>query len=223
VSPQAWGLAGVGLGARRPVVLTLALGGVVLVAVAAVSLVTGTPIPRITQDVAAIAHVHPLAGALSSVGILLWWTSASVWLLAAFVERSRARLDDYRFALSTGLLSAYLALDDLFQFHEDLAGRVFGVEDPVIFAALGVVVAYYLISFRAQIARSEAMLFALAMFFLAMSVAVDAGHIHWLGQRLGHWMYMLEDGPKWMGIACWCAYALRRCHESLAAPTRREI
>ena len=212
-----WGGSIASVPVPRYVVLTLAGAAAVVAAIAAASVVTGVPVPRMTQDVAAIADIHPLSGVLSSGGILLWWTSASVWALLAAVHRSGAQREEYRFAVYTAALSGYLALDDLFQVHEDLVSRLFGLEEPPIFAALAMVVVYYVVSFRSLIFRSESMLFVLALFFLMASVTLDAGHIHWLGQRLGHWMYLLEDGTKWTGIVCWCAYALRRCHQAMLA------
>jgi hypothetical protein len=57
--------------------------------VAGAGLLIGIDISVLTRDLAAIAGVNPLSGFLSSLGILLWWTSASVWLFAGlFVENS---------------------------------------------------------------------------------------------------------------------------------------
>jgi hypothetical protein len=39
-----------------------------------------------TNDTAAIARIHPIAGILSNLGVLLWCASASICLFAAFMS-----------------------------------------------------------------------------------------------------------------------------------------
>jgi len=38
-----------------------------------------------------------------------------------------------------------------------------------------------------------------------LSVVIDAIPRQWMS-GLGHWVYLIEDGTKWMGIALWCGY-----------------
>lgn len=88
---------------------------------------------------------------------------------------------------------------------------------------MAVAVSAYLIAFRRIMLRTHFGMFLLALGFLATSVVIDALLEPWLS-RLGHWEYLIEDGAKWLGIACWCSYYVRTSHQLLAGahahPTR---
>lgn len=172
----------------------------------------------LTQDATALAKVHPLAGVLSSLGILVWWTSASLWLFCAGVHRREGEERLWRFCLSSALLSGYLALDDLFQIHESLAPVYLGIPEGAVYGLLGMAVVAYLLSFRDLLLNLRGLLLLGALGLLAVSVGVD-GLEHWLW-RLGHWTYLLEDGLKWMGIVSWCAFCVVWCRDHVLAARR---
>lgn len=177
----------------------------ILLAMAGVSVVYQVSIPSMTRDVAAIAGVHPLSGALSSLGILVWCTAAATCTFAAMLIRPVVSKEECQFLLCSALLTTYLMLDDLFQFHEALAGRYLGLNEKVVYLLLGVAVFSYLASFREIILQTNFLVFALALAFLALSVVTDTILEPWLW-RLDHWALFIEDGAKWLGIVCWCSY-----------------
>lgn len=201
--------------AMRPA-LWLGILPVLLVALASSWLAIEVRI--LTQDATALAKVHPLAGVLSSLGILVWWTSASLWLFCAAVHRREGEQRLARFCLSSALLSGYLALDDLFQIHESLAPVYLGIPEGAVYGLLGLAVAAYLLSFRDQLLNRRGLLLLGALGLLAASVGVD-GLERWLW-RLGHWTYLLEDGLKWMGIVSWCAFCVAWCRDHVLAAQR---
>lgn len=184
---------------------TFVPSSLILAAVAAAALLIGVNMPDMTKDVAAIAKIHPLAGVLSSLGILLWCATASICLFAAMSLRNSARDDGFRFLLFSALLSAYLLCDDLFQIHETLAPRYLGLSEKAVYAALGTAAAAYFIAFRWVILRTHYGILLLALSFLAGSVLIDTLLEPYLW-RLGQWAYFFEDGAKWLGIASWCSY-----------------
>lgn len=166
-----------------------------------------------TQDATALAKVHPLAGVLSSLGILLWWTSASVWFFCATLPHPDITPRQRRFSLHSALLSGYLALDDLFQIHESLAPVYLGIPEGAVYALLGLAVASYLLIYRDQWLNRRGLLLLGALGLLAASVVSD-GVERWLW-RMGHWSYLLEDGLKWMGIVAWVLFCLTWCRHTL--------
>lgn len=172
----------------------------------------------LTQDATALAKVHPLAGVLSSLGILVWWSSASLWLFCAGVHRREGEERLARFCLSSALLSGYLALDDLFQIHESLAPVYLGIPEGAVYGLLGLAVVAYLLSFRDLLLNLRGLLLLGALGLLAASVGVDRIE-HWLW-RLGHWTYLLEDGLKWMGIVSWCAFCVVWCRDHVLVARR---
>lgn len=178
-----------------------------LLIVAAGKLFLAIPITTMTRDLAAIANVHPLAGFLSTFGILLWWTSASVWLFCALTFSHLGAMASSRFAWVSCLISVYLGLDDLFQFHELLAPTYLGWPESRVYLFLAVTLAVYLVVFRSFVFRSGNPLILVAFGLLGCSVVIDGVLEKWLW-RLGDWTYFVEDGFKWSGIVSWTAFAL---------------
>lgn len=170
----------------------------------------GLRFPDMTRDVAAIGKLHPLAGFLSSLGILAWWTAVGVW---AFAHRLFTLQEDQLAARAAGqmaLLSAYLALDDLFQLHEALAPQVLGVPQLAVLASIGGAATFVLVRNPALWRAVAAPWLFAALLLLAASVLVDTvlERSFW---RLGEAIYFAEDGLKWLGIGCWAAFAWQWC------------
>lgn len=185
-----------------------------LALVALLRVVLGIGVQDMTRDVAAIAHIHPLLGALSSVGILLWCSAASIWFFSASIHRKLRDFGAARFCVASGALSAYFAFDDLFQFHEYLAPTYLGLPEPGVYVLLAVVMAAYLWIFRRQWPRADAILLLLALCFLGGSVSIDVLLDRWLW-RLDDWKYLIEDGLKWFGILSWLGFCVTRCRGGL--------
>ena len=187
----------------------------ILMMLAAAGIFFDAHLPDLTRDVAAIADIHPLAGVLSNLGILLWCAAASVCLFTALTLRGSIPQDEYNFLLSTFLLSAYLMFDDFFLFHEDLATRYLNLNEYIVFGGLGIAVVAYLVKFRRLILRSNYIVLFLALGFLAISAVIDKA-ICPMFLEIGHWEIFLEDGAKWLGIASWCSYCWFTCQEPFA-------
>lgn len=181
---------------------------IILVAIGVVSILYQIPIPNLTKDTTAIAHIHPLSGVLSNLGILLWCVAGTACAFAALILRSVKSRETYLFLLSSSLLSAYMMFDDLFQFHEDLSVRI-GLNENVIYIILGIAVLTYLVYFRKIIFQTDIIVFLIALAFLALSLVVDkiGGLLRLIMHR--DWEYFIEDGAKWIGIVFWCSYYIK--------------
>lgn len=199
--------------------LTFAPALLLLAVVAGVSLLYGVHIPQMTRDFVELAGIHPLSGALSYIGILLWWTSASIWLFSAAIHWTRQSKKLFGFALFSGLLSAYLTFDDLFCFHEILAPRYLGIPEKLVYVFLAVATAIYLFVFRKLLIQPDGVLLLIALSFLASSVFVDAFLMKRLWNHIGHWCWFIEDGTKWLGIAGWCGFCIARCRKDVLNAT----
>lgn len=198
----------------RQLLITFVPATFILAVIAMVSVVFEVRMPSMTQDLAAIAKIHPLSGILSNFGILLWSATASICFFSALTLRKTAPNTTCRFLLSSALLSTYLLCDDFFQFHEALAAQYLGLDERVVYAVLGLAVSAYLIGYRTLILQTNFGALLLALGFLASSVVIDAILAPWLW-RLGDWEYFVEDGAKWLGIASWCSYYVHTCHQLL--------
>ncbi|MBI4780345.1 MAG: hypothetical protein HY785_03375 [Oscillatoriophycideae cyanobacterium NC_groundwater_1537_Pr4_S-0.65um_50_18] len=177
----------------------------VLTAIAAVSVTYQVQIPLMTRDVTAIADIHPLSGILSNLGILLWCAATSICLFSALTLWRVKSKRIFWFLLSSALLSMYLLFDDFFLFHEVLIARYLGLSEKIVYGVLGIAISSYLIVFRRVILRTDYVYLLLALGLLTSSVFIDAALERWIWQ-LDQWMFLLEDGIKWLGIASWCSY-----------------
>jgi hypothetical protein len=100
-------------------------------------------------------------------------------VLAALHWKLRSK-ELFWFALFTGLLSTYIAIDDLFCIHEILAPRYLGVPEKLVYVFLSIVIAIYLIIFRRLIFQIDSALLLIAFTFLVFSVFVDVFLMKWL-------------------------------------------
>lgn len=174
------------------------------------------PVASLTRDMAALAHVHPLIGVVSNVGILLWCATAAICLFSRNLLRQQGRDVEARFLLWAGVLTIALLLDDLFMIHEYIAPVHFHVHEKVILACHAAAAAAYLWTQRRVILAENFQLLIAAMVLFAASVLVDISDSHgWLSN-------LAEDGFKILGIVSWLGYhASKAKHWLVEAPLMR--
>jgi hypothetical protein len=168
-----------------------------LVAVTAFS--AHIPLSSLTRDMASIAHVHPLIGVVSNIGILLWCATAVICLFSRSLLRQRGLHAEGRFLLWAALMTLVLLVDDLFMIHEYIAPIHFHVNEKLVLISYALAAGAYLVSHRRLILSANYLLLAAAMGLFSASMLVDLldGRGWW---RLG------EDGFKILGIASWLGY-----------------
>lgn len=88
------------------------------------------------------------------------------------------------FLLFAALLTAFLALDDLFMFHEEASPLYLGVPELAVFGVYGILTLVFCICFRRFLVWTHFLLLALALGFFAFSVLVDLGMYAALPQHL---------------------------------------
>jgi hypothetical protein len=168
------------------------------------------PISFFVSDVVTTADLPFYAGIVSNVGVLLWTVAAVAALFAGSVLRVRG--NDRRlagFLLGSGGFSALLAVDDLFLVHESVAPYYVGIPQNVVLGTYGVLAIAGLVAFADTIRQTDYQLFALAVVFLGLSVAIDQASA--LLSREVLW----EDGAKLLGIVAWCLYFTRTAFVSV--------
>jgi len=161
------------------------------------------------RDPNAHDHAHPLTGSLSTLTVWLWVAAATVCLCAPSANA------DIRLRQSAGGLSLYMAMDDAFQIHEDLAQRYLGMPEKAVLALLALAMAAHLWHHRSRLLQAaERRSLLLSLTAMAASVAVDLFD-SWLW-RLGPDEHMLlEDSLKAAGAFFWLSF-----HLDLSQPRR---
>ena len=206
----------------RTVILTVFLPVVLIYLVLAVQRLV--PVSLLLRDANAEVRdpqgsVMFYRGALSNIGILLWWTSASVCAFAAFLFRfkqpswSLSRVFLVYMTVFTGLL----ALDDLFMFHEEVLPVRLGISELALYAVYGVLAAGF-VGFIELLLETDFLLLGLAFGFFAFSVLTDQGMLGSLFSIRGGTELIAEDLAKMLGIICWLIFSLRTAVQLLRSP-----
>ncbi len=189
---------------------------VLLTVLVGISFFYAIPIEAFTRDAAAIKKFHPFVGILSNLGILVWCAAASICFFTAFVLWQTHPRQPAQFLFASGLLTLALLLDDLFLFHELLAQQFFSLSERSIYLVYGLVTLTYLYLFRRLILQTALTILGLAFFFFAVSIVIDEILFHWL-QPLRAWVYLFEDGTKFLGLISWCGYFAHYAYHTLYA------
>ena len=199
--------------AKRPMRWLIPLAALAFQAlVIAVVVRKGLPPAIANRDMAQIGNLHPLVGVISSLGALLWAAAVAICgLTAAVLVRARAPRTEVRFFAAAACLTAYIGIDDFFMLHEVLLPTYLGMYER---HAVGLVAACAMLfvatSFR-RIRATRYGLLVLAVALLATSVLIDRYDYRFDAMFVAHgwdpeWRSVMEDAPKWLGIACWFAY-----------------
>jgi hypothetical protein len=181
------------------------------------------PLDVLMRDTLAQVDLPFYTGAISNLGVLLWCAAAAVclftwWVLGRRSGDSRTR----RSLLWAGLLTVLLNVDDFYQLHE-YASIHSGLPDEVFTSVYPILLAAWLFFFWREIRKTEYILLFLALALLGTSVFVDALDGMFkikfnptLLALTGHRYHLLEDGPKFLGIATWLGYFWRSCWLAIA-------
>lgn len=144
---------------------------------------------------------HVYYGAVSNLGIMLWMGTAAICLfsgLVLFLLNGRNHASDM--ALSAGILSAVLGLDDAFLVHEVIAPEL-GIAQNLVLAVYGLLALGYAVFARRFIFGSDLWVFCLGGGALALSLGIDV-----VFHSVAPLLVYLEDSAKFFGITCWFLY-----------------
>lgn len=173
---------------------------------------------RFTRDPAAWHHSDPLIGGVSNLGVLIWMAAAAVSLFAAALPRGALRQpEDRQLLLHAGMLTLWLALDDLYMFHERLAPDDLGIPQRAVLAIYAIWVAALVWRFRRVAVQAGLAPLSMALALLTFSVLIDQlAPGPWFEWR---YLVLVEDGAKLLGIVSWFAWLSSIARAALAAAT----
>ncbi len=151
------------------------------------------------------------AGLLSDLGLVIWAVGAIGSLLAALLHLRRGR-PGAGFFVAMGVITAWLAADDAFLWHEELIPDTVGVDEKVVFAVYAVVTVVTVVAGRSAITRN-------LWWVLGAGCALLAGSI--VAERVGFSLRTPDDVVsvcKFMGIATWTAFLVEAAVHQCVAP-----
>ncbi|MEP1122584.1 MAG: hypothetical protein ABJH68_01675 [Ilumatobacter sp.] len=157
------------------------------------------------------------AGLLSDLGLAIWAFGAVGSLLAALLHLRRGRPGAGFFA-AMGVITAWLAADDAFLWHEELIPDTVGVDEKVVFVVYGVVTVAAMVAGRSTIVRNLWWVLGTACVLLAGSIVAE---------RVGFSLWTTDDVVsvfKFMGIVTWTAFLVEAAvHQGIGSATGSSV
>jgi hypothetical protein len=171
------------------------------------------------NDPADVYRFDPSTGLFSHVGVLVMTVSAAVCGFSWMVMRGAVVPQRVHFAIAmVSVLSALLAIDDLFMLHERVLRHAFGIPELAIFAAYGLLGMAILGCLRAEAVRVPFLPFWLAVALLVGMVAIDQ-----LEKFVGTTTKVIfaEETAKLTGFVVWSGFWCGYCLHLLRDEVRR--
>tara|TARA_Y100000991_G_scaffold202987_1_gene177302 strand:+ start:21 stop:626 length:606 start_codon:yes stop_codon:yes gene_type:complete len=133
-------------------------------------------------------------GMISNIGILLWAAAAAICLFTTCSEGINR--ESSKLLLLGGILSSLLCIDDFFLLHDRYIGP-----DFMNFTYLAISF-FLLVRFQAILKKIGLLNLVISVLFLGLSIFFD-GVIQQVFNQSYELTQLLEEGFKFMGIACW--------------------
>ena len=172
-------------------------------------------IDLLTGDPAAIEDFPLYFGVLSHVGVLMWAMGASICLFSAMLlDLWQTNADSSRFLRVFGWLSLLMCLDDLFLLHERVFPVMFRDSQEAVLFSYAVMIIVLIWTFRKIIVRYQPLFFVISLCLFSFSVFIDLIPSEITNSLLSMVFqskfngirFLLEDGPKLLGIFSWLSY-----------------
>lgn len=182
------------------VILAVGLG---LLAVFLILRATGVDPRLAATDPDDIAKAPAFYGGMALFGFGVWGAGAGAAFVGAIAARGGP--DPYgmgRMLVQAGLITAFLAIDDMYQLHEN-GFQYLHIPQKVVILAYVVIVVVWAWANRVAIRATEFPIAVVGLGFFALSVLLDQ---EVLGISRGPFF---EDTPKIIGICLWALWLMR--------------
>ena len=163
----------------------------------------------VVRDLAQTCGYPIGVGMISNIGILLWGAAASICLFTTFSQEINS--DSSKLLLLGGVFSGILCIDDFFLLHDRYVGP-----DFLNLTYLSISI-FLLVRFRKILKRIGLFNLVISILFLGLSIFFD-GVIQQIFNQSYDLTQLIEEGFKFLGIACWLnfwckasSYALKFC------------
>ena len=145
-------------------------------------------------------------GMISNIGILLWGAAASICLFTTFLEGINR--ESSKLLLLGGIFSSLLCIDDFFLLHDRYVGPDFL---NLTYLAISIIL---LIRFQRILKEIGVFNLLISILFLGLSVFFD-GVIQQIFNQSYELTQLIEEGFKFIGIACWLNFWCKASYYAL--------
>tara|TARA_B100001057_G_C22710373_1_gene895532 strand:+ start:269 stop:874 length:606 start_codon:yes stop_codon:yes gene_type:complete len=148
----------------------------------------------VVRDLAQTCGYPIGVGMISNIGIFLWGAAASICLFTTFLEGINR--ESSKLLLLGGIFSSVLCIDDLFLLHDRYLGPDFL---NLTYLAISI---FLFVRFRRILKTIGLFNLLISILFLGLSVFFD-GVIQQIFNQSYELTQLIEEGFKFIGIACW--------------------
>ena len=147
----------------------------------------------VVRDLAQTCGYPIGVGMISNIGILFWGAAASICLFTTFSDVNK---ESSKLLLLGGLFSGMLCIDDFFLLHDRYIGP-----DFLNLTYLSISI-FLLVRFRRILKKIGLFNLIISILLLGLSVFFD-GVIQQIFNQSYEITQLIEEGFKFLGIACW--------------------
>ena len=148
----------------------------------------------VVRDLAQTCGYPIGVGMISNIGILLWGAAASICLFTTFSEIINK--ESSKLLLLGGIFSGLLCIDDFFLLHDRYIGPDFL---NLTYLAISI---FLLVRFQKILKKIGLFNLIISILFLGLSIFFD-GVIQQIFNQSYELTQLIEEGFKFLGIACW--------------------
>ena len=148
----------------------------------------------VVRDLAQTCGYPIGVGMISNIGILLWGATASICFFTTFLEGINK--ESSKLLQLGGIFSSLLCIDDFFLLHDRYVGPDFL---NLTYLAISI---FLLVRFRRILKIIGLFNLLISILFLGLSVFFD-GVIQQIFNQSYELTQLIEEGFKFIGIACW--------------------
>ena len=168
---------------------------IVYIAILYISYLNNIKLSLVIRDLAQTCGYPIGVGMISNIGILLWGAASSICLFATFSE-SITNKEASKLVLLGGIFSGMLCIDDFFLLHDRYIGP-----DFLNFTYLSISI-FLLVRFQRTLKKIGFFNLVISILFLGLSIFFD-GVIQQIFNQNYEFTQLIEEGFKFLGIACW--------------------
>lgn len=155
----------------------------------------------VMRDPAQTMATSSFLGFLSNIGTWLWVSATAICFFSALSNDFSGQKQRMGMLILMGLFSLTLAVDDFFMLHDHYVNQNYCY---IVYAALSAAV---LVRYRAILFTFDGLIFLIAGFFLAFSIAID--FIQPRYKQFYNVLQLAEEGSKFIGAATWLYFNCR--------------
>jgi len=176
----------------------------------------GVPIHYFMREPQVLGGIHPMAGAMSNLGVVIGAACAGFLGLTSLVLlKSCADRKVASFLFYSAVLTAVIVIDDMFLLHESLLPVYVGLDEEYSYLLYVLLFLCGGLIFRKQLTETDYPLLLAVFVFWGVSIAADSLP-HDLRKYIDNdYRILIEDGAKWTGIVIWCGYYFKTCYHKL--------